>query len=203
MSEGKAKFELHDRLFSEENMYRFMENVSRLENLRQTAEALPLAMMYHAGQNRAGKDKVPYINHPLMMACHAHALGIVDDDILAAIMYHDVCEDCGVELDELPVNDVVKEAVDCLTYRQKEGETRTEAKRKYFDRLAQNKIATIVKIIDRCNNISTMSTAFSKERMVKYIYETEEYILPLLSIVKQKYPEWNNAAHLLKYQMLQ
>lgn len=202
MSEVKVKFELHDRMFSEENMYRFVENAAKTENLSQTAEALPLVKMYHAGQKRAGKDKVPYISHPLMMACHAHALGIGQDDILATIMYHDVCEDCDVKLEDLPVNDVVREAVDCLTFRKREDETREEAKKRYYDRIAGNKIAAIVKIIDRCNNVSTMATGFSKERMAKYICETEEYVIPLINIVKHQYREWYNVSYLLKYQIL-
>ena len=202
MSEGKVKFELHDRMFSEDHMYRQVENYAEKENLSQTAEALPKVKAYHAGQMRAGKDHVPYISHPLMMACHAVALGLGQDDILATIMYHDVCEDCGVALDELPVNDTVKEAVDCLTFKVADGEDRAQAKKRYYERIATNKLATIVKIIDRCNNVSTMATGFSKERMAKYICETEEYVIPLLTSVKHEYREWYNAAYLLKYQML-
>ena len=202
MSEEKVKFELHDRMFSEENMYRFVENAARTQNLFQTSEALPLVKKYHAGQKRDGKEKIPYISHPLMMACHALALGLGQDDIMATIMFHDVCEDCGISLDELPVNDTVKEAVDCLTFRQGAGETRAEAKKRYYERIAKNKIATIVKIIDRCNNVSTMATGFSRERMAKYICETEEYVIPLLTLVKHEYREWYNASYLLKYQML-
>lgn len=202
MSEVKVKFELHDRMFSEENMYRFVENAAKTDGLTQTEQALPLVKQYHAGQKRAGKDKIPYISHPLMMACHALALDVGTDDILAAILFHDVCEDCDVKLEELPVNDTVRKAVELLTFRCEEGESRAEAKKRYYAKIAENKLATIVKIIDRCNNVSTMATGFSKERMAKYICETEEYVLPLLTIMKHEYREWYNAAYLLKYQML-
>ena len=202
MSEGTVKFELHDRMFSEEHMYQFVEDAARTKNLKQTAEALPLVKKYHQGQKREGLEKIPYISHPLMMACHALAMGIGQDDILATILYHDVCEDCGVPLEELPVNDVVKEAVDCMTFRMGEGETKAQAKKKYYERIAGNKIATIVKIIDRCNNVSTMANGFSRERMAKYICETEEYIIPLITIVKHEYHEWYDAAYILKYQIL-
>ena len=53
----------------------------------------------HSGQYRrqskysGDSEKVEYINHPLMMACHAQAMGIKDDDILSAILLHDVVEE--------------------------------------------------------------------------------------------------------------
>lgn len=202
MNNNNMKLELHDRMFSEENMYRFVENAAKTKGLVQTAEALPRVKKCHEGQKRDGLGKVPYISHPLMMACHALAMGLGQDDILATIMYHDVCEDCNVSLDALPVNDTVKEAVACLTFCKKEGETKAQAKKKYFERIAGNRIATIVKIIDRCNNVSTMANGFSRERMVKYICETEEYIIPLITVVKHEYHEWYDAAFILKYQIL-
>ena len=55
--------------------------------------------------------------------------------------------------------------------------------------------------MDRCNNLSTMATGFSDRKMVKYVKQTEEYVLPLLDVVKGV-PEWNNAAWLMRYQMV-
>ena len=43
------------------------------------------------------------------MTCHALAMGIQDDDVLAVILLHDVVEDWQVTLDELPANDKVKD----------------------------------------------------------------------------------------------
>ena len=60
----------------------------------------------------------------------------------------------------------------------------------------------MAKIIDRCNNVSTMAKAFSDEKLNEYIEETETYVLPLLKTVKQNYMEYNNAVFLIKYHML-
>ena len=51
------------------------------------------------------------------------------------------------------------------------------------------------------NNLSSMAAGFSKEKMVKYVKQTEKYVIPLLDVVKEV-PEWNNAAWLLRYQMI-
>ena len=69
------RWQLNDRMFSEDNMYRFVERKSRELHLIQTQYALSFMKKSHEGQFRKGADKVPYINHPLLMACHAFAVG--------------------------------------------------------------------------------------------------------------------------------
>ena len=56
-----------------------------------------------------------------------------------------------------------------------------------------------MKLLDRCNNISTMAIGFTKDKIVQYIEETEAYAFPLLDHVKDTWPEYYNAAFLLKY----
>ena len=65
-----------------------------------------------------------------------------------------------------------------------------------------NQTAMLVKCLDRCNNLSSMAASFTAERMARYITETEDNILPLLEEIKRRYLQWNDAAFLLKYQML-
>lgn len=190
-----------ERMFSEKNMYTFVRSAAVSRNLSQTMRALPLMKKYHAGQTRKGKEKIPYIVHPLMMACHCLALGLSDDDILTTALLHDVCEDCDVTPDDLPVTDSVKKSLDRLTFVVLDGETKEQAKARYFAAIPGDRIATIVKVIDRCNNISTMAVSFPRKKIMEYIKETEQYVMPLLVIMKNTYPECYNAAFLLKYQM--
>jgi GTP pyrophosphokinase len=135
------------------------------------------------------------------MACHAHALGIREDKILATILLHDVCEDCGVAPEELPFSEEVREAVRLLSFQAKPGETRTEAKKRYYAAIAENRIARIVKILDRCNNISTMASSFTQKKLVAYVNETETYVMPMLEEAKYAIPEYADAFYLLKYHM--
>ena len=186
---------LTGRLFDEEHMYTYVKTYAALNDLTQTLKALPYARELHKGQFRKGEEKIPYINHPLVMACHALSLGLVDDDIIATALLHDVCEDCGVTPEELPVGDSVKEAVWLLT------KDATKTKEAYFNSIGKNEAATIVKLLDRCNNVSGMSECFSDERMVRYINETEQWIYPLLQIAKSEYPRYSNQIFLIKYHM--
>ena len=190
-----------EQLFSEERMYTQVKAAANAHSLLQTGKALPFAKQHHEGQVRKGKDNIPYISHPLTMACHALAMGIVDDDVLAAILLHDVCEDCGVSPEELPVGEPVQQAVALLTKEKRPGETGQQLNERYYAALRGNRIAAIVKLLDRCNNISAMAIGFSRERIVQYIEETEIYVLPLLEYVKESQPEYYNAAFLLKYHM--
>lgn len=187
---------LSDRLFDEKRMYTYVKTYAALRKLTQTSKVLPYAREMHNGQVRKGKDNVPYIYHPLLIACHALALGLDDDDMISVALLHDVCEDCNVEIDDLPADDMIKEAVGLLT--KKDGIDKAE----YFERIATNPIASIIKLLDRCNNISGMTAAFSKEKIVEYINETEEYIYPLLEKTKNEYPMYSNQVFLIKYHMI-
>lgn len=186
---------LSDRLFNEERMYTYVKTYASVKNLIQTSKVLPYARELHKGQVRKGKDKVPYIYHPLLIACHALALGLNDDNIISTALLHDVCEDCGVSVEELPVNDATKEAVKLLT---KSPEVNKE---QYYQQISQNSIATMIKLLDRCNNVSGMAACFSKEKLVEYIKETESFVYPLLHIAKNDYPMYSNQVFLVKYHM--
>lgn len=187
---------LSDRLFDENKMYTYIKTYANVKGLYQTAKILPYARELHKGQIRKGHDHVPYIYHPLLIACHALALGLDDDDIISTALLHDVCEDCGVKADELPVNEITKQAVGLLTkdYETEESE--------YYRKISENPIATLVKLLDRCNNISGMAAGFSKEKLVEYIKETERLIYPLLQKAKSEYSMYSNQIFLIKYHMI-
>lgn len=186
---------LSDRLFNEDRMYTYVKTYASVKGLYQTSKILPYARDLHKGQVRKGKDKVPYIYHPLLIACHALSLGLDDDNMISTAVLHDVCEDCGVTVDELPVNSATKEAVALLT---KSDEVDNE---QYYQQIAKNPIATMIKLLDRCNNVSGMAAAFSKEKLVDYIKETENYVYPLLQNAKTGYPMYSNQIFLIKYHM--
>ncbi len=104
-------------------MYTRLKTIAEAEHLIQMDKALSYAQEKHADAfrkpTRFHKDsQVPYIIHPLMMACHAHALGIRDDTVLAVIMLHDICEDCGVLPEELPFPENIQHAVSLLTKQE-------------------------------------------------------------------------------------
>ncbi len=184
------------RLYDEEHMSGFLMGKLNGGRFPEAAKAMPFAKDKHAGTFREPREaKIPYINHPLTMACHAFAMGLEEDVLLAAILLHDVSEDCGVRPDELPVSAEAQEIVALVTKPQK-----PFSEAEYYDRIKGNPKACLVKCSDRCNNLSSMSMGFSDEKIAEYVKETETYYPELLRIVKQC-PEYNNAAWLLSYQM--
>lgn len=204
---GMSKtYDIRDRLFHEDNMFTRMRAFALSEKLTGTYKSLQYMREHHAGQFRKqGKfttEQIQYINHPLMMACQAHAMGIKDDDLLAAKLLHDVVEDTGVEVQNLPFNLEVQEIVGLVSFSIPEGVTKERAKEEYYEKIKGNGKACVVKVIDRCSNVSTMAGSFGKEQMARYIAETEEYIVPLLDVLKNEYSEYSDIAFLVKYQML-
>ena len=184
--------------FNAEKMYTYLRGFATGRQMKQTLNALAFARKNHEGQMR--KSGEPYIVHPLTMACNAVSLDICEDEVIATILLHDVVEDCDVRIEELPVDDTVRRAVQLLTFRVMDGETKQSAKQRYYNMIPSSKEAAITKIIDRCHNVSSMAGVFSVEKLKAYIEETREFVLPLLRKVKDMYPEYSNALFALKYQ---
>ena len=196
-------------MFKHDKEYAFLRGAASVAGLTSTLIALPYVREKHKDQMR--NDGTPYISHPLTMACHASALfsschkEVLGknylDDILTVCLLHDICEDCGVDFDSLKYNDNIVEAVRLLTFSIKNDETKEQAKVRYYNEILENETATMVKLIDRCHNVSTMKT-FDIKRMKKYIIETREFVLPLLEKATLRYPLVTNQLFVLKYHIL-
>ena len=104
------------------------------------------------------------------------------------------------QIDELPVGDEAKELVRLMTKDKSKGSHDPETLDKYYGELAKNPKGALIKCLDRCNNITTMSWGLSRKSIFRMISETEKYYPELLQVVKDT-PEYNNAAWLLKYQI--
>ena len=188
-----------EHLFSEKHMYTLIKGYASSKNWTNTLSALKYARSSHDGQTRKGDFAIPYITHPLNIACHAMSLEIEEDEVIAAALLHDVCEDCDILPEELPVSEEVQEAVRLLTRIPMEGESREDTLKRYYGRLIKNRQATIVKLLDRCNNVSFMTFAFPDDKIRDYIAETRTYVLPLLEEARTRYPVYGNAYFLVKY----
>ena len=203
------KWEFHERFFNEDHMRKFLKGCLKASGFTQSQKVLVFADNAHkTSPMRATRylaDGIPYISHPFTLVCHAYALGIATDDLVSALLLHDVCEDCDVRPEELDVSDECREVVELVTKiryvpsgdgfikeRKDEGE--------YYAKIRSNETASLVKCIDRCNNVSMMALGFSKSKINEYVEETEQYIYPLLDVVKAV-PKWNDAYWLLAYQM--
>ncbi|MEE3392153.1 MAG: HD domain-containing protein [Lachnospiraceae bacterium] len=190
----------YDDYFTENDLVQIISRYSLANGFTETPRALSFAVEKHQGQKR--REGTPYIVHPLTVAVHAASLGIAEDEVIAACILHDVCEDCGVALEDLPVNDTVREAVSRLTFVKVQGIPRYEQKKNYFLKMRDNRIACIVKILDRCNNVSTMARGFSDDRLKRYIKETEDFVFPLLDYVEITWKSYKYLVFSVRYHIL-
>ena len=188
-----------ERVFHEEELYRRVKAYAQAAGYENSLWALDFAEKMHRGQTRKGPEAVPYICHPLYMACQAISLGIGEDDLLAAVLLHDVCEDCGVSPAELEVSDAAKEAVRLVT---RCGSKADEAAEKaYYESISQNPIASMVKLLDRCHNAAFLALGMTGEKLERYVLETENHFYPLLESTARRWTEYEPACFLLKYQI--
>ena len=195
---GDHTFATRKNIYDWEHMASFVRHTARAKGMRNTLKALDFAKKAHEGQTRKKSD-IPYIYHPLNLACHCFAMGIDDDSIIAACLLHDTIEDCGCTYDDLPVDDDVKKLVRLLTH-DKDYSDRDKMLKAYYKDLKTDSRAALIKCVDRCNNLTTMSWGLSRDRVYRCIDETERYVIPLLKVVKDD-PDYNNAAWLLQYQI--
>lgn len=147
-------------------------------------KALNFAIQKHEGQFRKPVDKKePYVRHPITMALHACVLGVRSDHVFSAILLHDVLEDCpGVTLEDLPCSDTAKELVKLLT-KPKRGYSAD----KYYAAIAANPTASLIKCLDRIDNLSGMAEGFkSKEKIQKYVAETDKYYDKLIQAMDSR-----------------
>ena len=204
---GQADQYIFNEMFFDENELRTrIKTFCRAELLNETTDALNYAYEMHKGQFRkqvkGSERKMPYIIHPMTMCAQAHACGICDDVLLAAILLHDVVEDTDAEIESLPFSKEVKDLVGLLTFEQKDGMSREEARMYYFGKISSDPRARVVKLLDRCNNVATMAACFDREKLEKYIAETEKYVLPFADMLYRLNPEYEKVAFQTKYQIM-
>ena len=197
--ERNRAFKTKEAIYNWEHMKTFVKTSARNFKLRNTLKAVDFAVEAHEGQKRK-RSAVPYIYHPLNLACHLLSMGIKEDEIIAAALLHDVVEDCGKTVDDLPVNDETKEIVRLLTHSKTTDANRSKVMKTYYDAIAKNPKAALIKCVDRCNNLTTMSWGLSRDRIYRMINETEEYFPRLLKVLKAD-PDYCNASWLLQYQI--
>lgn len=158
-------------------------------------EAMRLAEKYHTGLR---KDLITAeFNHQICMAAYSRTLSIpaeIDEDVYVAIFLHDLVEDYKVPKELFPYHSMF-EVSEVLS---KTGET-TE---KYYNRLCEYLVASIVKGIDRSHNLSSMISVFSQEKQQKYITETRDYVIPMLKNARQNFPQYVNVFYNLKHVLL-
>lgn len=179
-----------------EKMFTFLRGVCSDGWHPNTAKALGFAREMHKEQWRKGGE--PYVVHPLTVTCDAVGMNLRDDVLLAMLLLHDVPEDAGVQIMDLPVSDEVKRAVECMTIRSATGQNKLEIKQHYYKNLESNEYSTLGKGFDRRHNLSTMVGVSSNASILKNCFETRFFLLPLLREAKFKWPIYANQLYTIR-----
>ena len=187
------------------HMFTFVKGRAQIYGMLQTLKVLDMLRMAHGNQKRKSKYgfETTYMVHPLTMACHALAMGLKDDNVIAACLAHDMVEDSrdpALKPEDLPVNETVREAVR-LVSKNLYDHSKPDWEKTYFAEIRKNPLACLIKCLDRVNNLAGMADAYDRAWMVRYTAETDRYYPDLLEEVK-KVPEWNDAWWLMRYQMM-
>ena len=176
--------------YNESKMYTNLSGFFKGAGMQSSLRALGFMREKHGQQRRANGQL--FIVHPLWMANYAVALGIKDDNVIATILLHDVCEDTGTVIEDLPFNETIRKGVKYVTFRKYDNEEKSIAKIRYFNELLESKEALICKGLDRFMNLSTMEGVLSKEAIEKNVKETDELLLPVMKAGKEKWPEMSD-----------
>lgn len=147
-------------------------------------KAVEMAKSAHGGQVRKGSGE-PYVAHVLRTALWLLEVAEQKQNaaVICAGLLHDVAEDTDVTADDVEddIGPQVGDLVRALTHPdQKEGESKYARNMRHLEGLRwEGRDAHIVKSADRLDNILTMEGAFTAERRVEYLKETEDGVLPL------------------------
>jgi (p)ppGpp synthase/HD superfamily hydrolase len=151
-------------------------------------KAIQVAIELHEGQQRkAGGD---YVEHPMSVTSELVALKLHNETLLSAALLHDVIEDCNTTRSELIMEYGFSTEVAAIVSLL--SKTRELPTQEYYNRISKNPFATLIKVSDRCHNISTMIDAFSLDKMKEYVKETDEYVLPLCKYSINHYPLYSD-----------
>lgn len=164
--------------------------------------SLGFAERYHVGLRKDGKT--PELHHQVQIALSISQLKDVmfEEQCLMAALLHDTQEDYQVPSEdiELDFGKQLRERVWKLT---KKFAGTVKNKKEYIEAIALDPVASIVKGVDRNNNLDSMIGVFSIDKMKEYADEAENLFLPMLKKASKLFPEQHAAYHAISQQMKQ
>lgn len=192
--------------------YDYIEFYALNNGLYNTAIALPLARGLHNGSHRKSSIikngvsyRLPYVIHCLrvcrMLADIQIPLPREEEDIvLAAALCHDMIEDIpfldhGKELYTKFHMD--KRVYDTVKQVSKRKDFTPEEEAAFFHGIESNKLALLVKLSDRSNNVEDLYN-MSTWKVHEYIRETESFFHPMCTYGLAHYPELAQSIELLQ-----
>lgn len=152
------------------------------------------------------KDGItPSFQHPVEIALYLTTLKDIENEelcLIAALTHDNVEDQTTRENIEVHFGKEVERIVWLLT---KEYQGSKKDTKQYFEDIANDPVASIVKASDRIHNFNSMVGVFSKKKQEEYLEEVETYFLPMIKKAKNNFPTqtqaYMNAQHMLKSQI--
>lgn len=165
-------------------------------------KALGFVERYHVGLRKDGKT--PELHHQIQIALSvSQEKDLLNEELCIVVaLLHDVQEDYTIpsEIIEREFGRDVRDVVWKLT-KKFAGETRN--KKEVIDAIASDPVASIVKGLDRNNNLNSMVNAFTIQKMEAYAEEATTVFLPMLKRAGKLFPEQQAAYHSISEAMKQ
>lgn len=159
--------------------------------------AMQYAKPYHTGKR---KDNItPEYQHQVEIALFIANLSIDEPEVTIALSFlHDTVEDSNIDIDEIgnKFGMEIKTPLWLVTKKYKGIKKSTE---EYYDSIARDKVASILKGVDRINNVNSMVGVFSIEKQKEYIEETTKFVLPMIKKAQDMFPSQDSAYETIKY----
>jgi len=179
--------------------YNYLKGLCKGSGLHNATKALAFILEHHGEQKR--DDGSPYYAHVVKVASHLVSLNLFNDDrekldvLISGALLHDVLEDTDVTAELLAKT--FNEEITCVVqYLTKTGDLTNDG---YYNNIRKNLLASLIKISDRCNNVSTMAGVFSKARLIRYVEETNTVVKSLIRHVRDNNPEISNQVVNMSY----
>lgn len=141
------------------------------------------------------------IAHYLRATAHGHPRLA---ELLTCALLHDVPEDYDVGFEEIErrFGAPVARSVMLLTKKHR-GKTVTPEV--YFERIAEDNVASLVKGADRIHNLQSMQGVFTVDKQQRYCEEVREHFLPMLKKARRAFPAdealYESIKHVLRSQL--
>ena len=163
-------------------------------------KSLGFAERYHVGLRKDGKT--PAFHHQIRIAFAVTQLkGLLNEELcIAGALLHDVQEDYQIPTEVIreEFGPRVAEIVWKLTKKFGDEHKRQED---YIRDVSLDPDASIVKGLDRCDNIESMPGAFSHAKMREYAAEAELIFLTMLKKASKLFPEQQAAYEAIRQRL--
>lgn len=178
------------RIYDVEEMRKRLEGFFLGARMPEALRAMDYMIKKHKKRKRDGGQ--PYATHPLAMATmamHFYSMGVklISETTFIVILLHDVCEEEGNMVEELPFDGEARHGVKYMTITRFKHDSKFTEKVRYAMELLESRDAVIAKLFDVLHNLSTMVNVFPDEKIRKNVVDKDQIFLPVFDQAAEKY----------------